>query len=285
MAIGENPKNETMYCYHTHTHFCDGSSHPEDYVKEALKLGFHSLGFSGHAPVPFENKFAIPENKMQEYCDTILHLKEKYRNQIQILLGLEIDGIPGIMPSFDHFRTTYGLNYTIGSVHLVYNPANGRLWFIDGALRDTYDKGLEKIMGGDIRQGVTLYYQQIQQMIQNEKPDIVGHLDKICMHNAGRYFSSDEEWYQNLVKETLEFIAKVGGIVEINTRGIYKGRSTQLYPDATWLPILKELGIPVTISADAHQPGELALLYEETLALLQHKGFKKTFIKGLECYQ
>lgn len=140
-----------MYCYHTHTHFCDGSSHPEDYVKEALKLGYHSLGFSGHAPVPFENKFAIPTNKMGEYCDTILHLKEKYRDHIQIFLGLEIDGIPGIMPSFDYFRKTYNLDYTIGSVHLVHNPANGRLWFIDGALRETYDKGLKKIMDGDIR--------------------------------------------------------------------------------------------------------------------------------------
>ncbi|MDK2909435.1 MAG: histidinol-phosphatase family [Bacteroidales bacterium] len=274
-----------MYCYHTHTHFCDGSSHPEDYVKEALRLGFHSLGFSGHAPVPFENKFAIPENRIQEYCDTILHLKEKYKDHIQIFLGLEIDGIPGIMPSFHHFRETYRLDYTIGSVHLVKNPDNGRLWFIDGAYRETYDKGLQRIMNGDIRRGVTLYYRQIQQMIYDEKPDIVGHLDKICMHNAGRYFSKEEEWYQHLVFETLEIIKQTGCIIEINTRGIYKGRSKQLYPDAAWLSAIKEKEIPVTISSDAHQPGELSLLYEETLHLLQREGFRKIFIKGLECYQ
>lgn len=105
------------------------------------------------------------------------------------------------------------------------------------------------------------------------------------MHNAGRYFSPNEAWYQKLVEETLEIIRKEGGIVEINTRGIYKGRSTQLYPDAAWLSVLKELGIPVTISTDAHQPGELALLYQETLVLLQQEGFRKTTIRGLECYQ
>lgn len=274
-----------MYCYHTHTHFCDGSSHPEEYVTEAIKLGFHSLGFSGHAPVPFENQYAIPDSKMQEYCDVILHLKEKYRDQIKIFLGLEIDGIPDIMPSFDYFRETYSLDYTIGSVHLVKNPVNGSLWFIDGAKHETYDRGLEKIFGGDIRQGVTVYYKQIQQMIRTNKPDILGHIDKICMHNAERFFSQKEDWYRSLVYETLEIVKHVGCIVEVNTRGIYKGRSTQLYPEAQWLPSIKELGIPITISADAHHPKELALLQKETLALIKSEGFQKTYIKGFECYQ
>ncbi|MGC8866202.1 MAG: histidinol-phosphatase [Bacteroidales bacterium] len=274
-----------MFCYHTHSLFCDGSSHPEDYVKEALRLGFHTLGFSGHAPVPFENQFAIPQERMQEYRNTILELKEKYRNEIKILLGLEIDGIPGVMPSFQHFRDTYSLDYTIGSVHLVQNPDTGGLWFIDGAKRETYDKGLEKIMNDDIHRGVTLYYQQIQVMIQNDHPDIVGHLDKICMHNAGRYFTIEEPWYHSLVEETLEVIRQHGCILEINTRGIYKGRSNQLYPDAYWLPLIKKMGIPVTISSDAHQPHELPLLYNETLSLLKREGFTDTVIKGLYCFQ
>lgn len=274
-----------MFCYHTHTYFCDGTSHPEDYVKEALRLGFQTLGFSGHAPVPFENQFAIPQEKMQEYCDTILELKEKYHNDINILLGLEIDGIPGVMPPFKYFKNTYSLDYTIGSVHLVQNPDTGRLWFIDGAKRETYDKGLEKIMHGDIRRGVTLYYRQIQEMVLNDQPDIVGHLDKICMHNADRYFTLEESWYRSLVEETLEVIRQQGCIIEINTRGIYKGRSKQLYPDASWLPLIRKMGIPVTISSDAHQPNEISLLYDETLALLKREGFTATIIKGLHCFQ
>ncbi|MCK7488353.1 MAG: PHP domain-containing protein [Bacillus subtilis] len=37
--------------YHTHMYLCKhATGHVKDYVKEAIKLGFHSLGMSDHAP-------------------------------------------------------------------------------------------------------------------------------------------------------------------------------------------------------------------------------------------
>ena len=44
--------------YHTHTLFCDGTASPEDMVKQALRLGFDHLGFSGH--VDISPKMDIP---------------------------------------------------------------------------------------------------------------------------------------------------------------------------------------------------------------------------------
>ena len=34
--------------YHTHTRFSDGKGEPEEFVLQALKLGFDALGFSEH---------------------------------------------------------------------------------------------------------------------------------------------------------------------------------------------------------------------------------------------
>jgi hypothetical protein len=65
------------------------------------------------------------------------------------------------------------------------------------------------------------------------------------MHNRDRYFTENEKWYRDLVLETLTLIKEKDLIVEVNTRGIYKKRSTDFYP-ATWLlPIMKDMNVPV----------------------------------------
>ncbi len=147
-----------LFNLHTHTHFCDGKNPPEEYVTKAIELGFHTLGFSGHAPVPFENHFAIKEEKLESYFQTIRNLKLKYKNSIQILLALEIDFIPGITKDFDEFRKQGDLDYVIGGVHLIRNNKQEGLWFIDGPLQEKYDEGLKTVFNGHARKGVEAYY-------------------------------------------------------------------------------------------------------------------------------
>ncbi len=260
--------------FHTHTSCCDGSDEPETYIKQAIALGFHSLGFSGHAPIPFENGFAIKEEDLAAYCDAILKLKEKYKDYIHIYLALEIDYIPKFTKDFQDFSQTCKLDYTIGSIHLVVNPEGNQLWFIDGGNIAIYDNGLQQIFKGDIRDAVKTYYHQVNQMIITQKPDVIGHLDKIKMNNKNRFFTQGEKWYKDLVNETIAVIKEKGSIVEVNTRGLYKKRSNELFPDISILRELHRQKIPVTISTDAHKPEELDLLFYETADILKEIGFK-----------
>lgn len=268
-----------LFNLHTHTHFCDGSDHPEEYVRQALDKGLSILGFSGHAPVPFDNNFAIPsKTKLLEYVRTVEKLKQKYAGQITIMLALEIDFIPGLTESFDSFREMAGLDYTIGSVHLVKNLENNCLWFIDGAKTDAYDHGLQDVFENDAKKAVTAYYRQINTMIINERPRIVGHLDKIKMHNKGRHFTENDLWYRDLVLSTIDVIKQNNCIVEVNTRGKYKGRSDSFFPDGWVLGSLINDDIPLTISTDAHTPEEMTLGYSEASRYLKEKGCKKIYI-------
>ena len=211
-----------LFNLHTHTHFCDGSEAPENYVKKAIELGFYSLGFSGHSPLPFENEFAIPENKLLDYASEINRLKEVYKDQIEIYLALEYDYIPGMLDDFSIFEKQIKPDYIIGSIHLVRNGDTGELWFTDGPKQQTYDDGLSAIFDNDIRKAVSAFYHQTNQMIETQKFDIVGHLDKIIMHNKDRFFTEDEPWYVSLVDETLDLVKSKNLILEVNTRGIYK---------------------------------------------------------------
>jgi len=261
---------------HTHTHFCDGKNPPEEYVTQAIDLGFHTLGFSGHAPVPFENHFAIKDKKLEEYFQTIGNLKLKYKGNIQILLSLEIDYIAGITKDFDEFRKQGDLDYVIGGVHLIKNQNQEGLWFIDGPYQKKYDEGLKTVFNGHARKGVEAYYNQVLEMIATQKPDIIAHLDKIKMHNKNRFFSEEEGWYKDLVWKILKFISKESGsIIEVNTRGLYKKRCDTFFPGPEILEQIHHLNIPITLSSDAHRPEELNEYYGEAVALLRDIGFRE----------
>lgn len=262
-----------LFNYHTHSRFSDGSAEPKAYIEEAIKQGFSSIGFSEHSVLPFENTFALQAGSEKAYIAEINSLKSEYRDQLQILMALEADYIPGISSDFQALKSSFGLDYVIASVHLVKSHHSKDLWFIDGPKWETYDKGLHEIFGGDIQSGVTAYWHQINQMIEEESFDIIGHLDKIKMHNQGRWFNEDETWYQHLVNETISLIAQKGLIVEINTRGIYKGRSKSLFPGEQILFKLKERNIKITLSSDAHQPHELSLWFDEAKKIIKSCGF------------
>jgi len=259
---------------HTHSLFSDGKSTIEEMVKAAIEQGMHTLGMSDHAEVPFENHFAIKTGKTAEYLAEVNRLQQVYAQQIQLYLSLEIDFIPGLMEGFQPRYAGYGLDYTIGAVHLVGKDNPENLWFIDGPKREIYDDGLLSFFGGDIRAAVTAFYAQTNQMLEQESFDIIGHFDKIKMHNSDRYFLESEKWYKDLVRETLQLIKEKGVIAEVNTRGIYKKRSKSLFPSNWILAEMKQLGIPAIISSDAHHASELQLHFDTAISALKNAGYR-----------
>ncbi|MCX6287898.1 MAG: histidinol-phosphatase [Bacteroidetes bacterium] len=273
-----------LFNLHTHTRFSDGSSEPERFTEEALLQGFSVLGFSDHSPVPFENSFALKEKNLPMYCRAIRDMQKKYASPssaektIEILLGIEIDFIPGMTVSFEELCQKYHFDFTIGSVHLVRDGNKDGLWFIDGPDISIYDEGIQRMFGGNGRNAITAYYRQLQEMISEHKPDIIGHLDKVKMYNRGRYFNESDPWYVELIDETLNLIADSGSVVEVNTRGLYKKRSDTLFPGPDVLKKILKLNIPVTVSSDAHKPEELSNMFEEARATLRNLGFKAQWV-------
>jgi histidinol-phosphatase (PHP family) len=262
------------YNLHQHTVFSDGKAAPEAYVKRALELKFQALGFTEHSPLPFPTPFSLKEENTQAYTDETERLKKLYESRLTIYRGLEFDFIPGISEDLAGWRQKLQLDYAIGSVHLVRPDGNDELWFIDGPDRNRYDDGLRRLFGNNIKKAVKTYYHQLNAMIETQPFEIVGHLDKIKMHNAGRFFNEEDKWYRQLVDETLELIKAKGLVVEVNTRGLYKKRSDSLFPDRETLCRIRDMKIPVMISSDAHRPDELNLLMDFAEKRLRETGFR-----------
>lgn len=260
--------------YHTHSLYCDGKSTLEEHVREAEKCGLLQLGFSSHSSVPFENNFAISEERIPEYVKEIDHLQQK--TDITLLKSLECEFVPGITKDFDVWHTTYNLDYVIGGVHLVQPPHGDGLWFIDGSKQEIYDNGLRELFNNDIKAAVTAFWEQTFEMLETQHLDIIAHFDKIKMHNRDRFFTEDENWYKVLADKAIQLIKRHDVIIEVNTRGLYKKRCDHFYPSTELLMKARKADIPVIVSSDAHKAEELTLFVPEALEELQRCGFDHT---------
>jgi len=110
-------------------------------------------------------------------------------------------------------------------------------------------------------------------MVDEECPEVIGHVDKIKMHGES-FFSEKSDWYIKLVDETLDLIREKQAIVEVNTRGIYKGLTDEPYPSWWILKKVFKLGIPVQLNSDSHHPDELDGAYRITSKRLHEIGFR-----------
>ncbi|MEO1053972.1 MAG: histidinol-phosphatase [Bacteroidota bacterium] len=260
--------------YHSHCHFCDGKFEPEEYLKRAIDKNMIAYGFSSHAPLPFDAKWCISEGDVGAYVEEVKRLRSSYADHIQVYMGMEVDFIPGVASPKAAKYVVKDLDYTIGSIHFVDRFDNGEPWEVD-ATYQTFKRGVDEIFGGNVRKAVTRYFALTREMVETSRPDIVGHLDKIKIHNKdGQHFAEFSKWYQVEVLKTLDCIAGAGCIIEINTRGIYKGLTTKPYPSPWILEEILKRKIPVTLNSDTHHPEDIINSFGKTAYLLRELGFK-----------
>ena len=259
--------------YHSHTHFCDGKLGPEAYAAEAARQGLRAYGFSSHAPLPYNVAWDMRPESVATYLAQIAQLQADYQGKLELYVGMEVDFVPGRLgPQHPSIRSL-GLDYCIGSVHFVDAFPDGTGWEIDGT-HQVFLRGLQEIFAGNVRRAVGRYYELTRQMVEQEPPTVVGHLDKIKIQNeGGRLFSETEPWYQQEVLATLQAIARAGLLLEVNTRGIYKHKTPELYPSRWVLAWALNLKIPVTLNSDAHHPLEITEQFSYAAGVLQEVGY------------
>lgn len=264
--------------FHTHSAFDDGNEVLEKYVEEALHQNVSILGFSPHNPLPFPVDWVVKKEDFKEYCKTVLTLREKFKDKIRILLGLEMDFLPSINSFYREGIDLSALDFLIGSVHFVNFFHENKGWAIDESEED-FEKGLDEIYKGNIQKVVEDYYKLIREMLRTENPDIVAHLDLIKMNNKGeKYFSEEENWYKETVLDTLKTVAKSHSILEVNTGGIARGKTDSLYPSNWILEEAYNMRIPITLNSDAHRPEQITAKFREAAVLLNSIGYKEVYI-------
>lgn len=108
--------------YHTHTSRCmHATGTDEEYVLSALKGGYELLGFSDHTPWKYHTDYVadmrmLPD-ELPEYVESLRALREKYKDRIQIKIGLECEYFPEYMYWLKEQIKKYQLDYVIFGNH------------------------------------------------------------------------------------------------------------------------------------------------------------------------
>lgn len=261
--------------YHSHTDYCDGFSTAEDMIKSAIEKGFNYYGVSSHAPLPFDTDWTMKEKDLNQYIDEINYLKQKYKDRITVLLGLEIDYLQDSESTLVKDGLLSGIDYIIGSVHFLGKLKDATRWTVDYDKRE-FEKGIRESFDGDAKTAIKTYYKLIGDMAVVMKPDIIAHLDLIKKNNSGNYFFDESEtWYVETVRNCLKRISKTSSIIEINTGGVARGYMTEFYPSDWILKEVLDMKIPVTISSDSHKSEDVAFGFNDAVLKLDVMGFEK----------
>ena len=97
----------TLQNLHTHTNLCDGKDSPEEMLLEAIDKGFGSIGFSGHSSMFHTITHGAPKGDPREYKREVFRLREKYKDQIEVFYGLEVDMYSGVeLSDYDYLIDT-----------------------------------------------------------------------------------------------------------------------------------------------------------------------------------
>lgn len=274
-ALFENKKKvgERMFksSCHTHTQFCDGKSTAEEMVQSAIEKGFTSLGFSGHSPMDFPNDWGMTEEKLPLYIAEIKRLKEKYKDKIEIVLGIELDAdYTGVNLS--------DFEYSIGSVHQL--RFGDEIYYLDYSAEVTRNC-IHKHFDGNASLLAKAYFERLADFVVNTPVTLVAHFDliqKFC--RTDEIFDENDEIYRNSALEAVRKIleAKPGMIFEVNTGAMYRKGNDMPYPSRFILEEINRLGGKVTISSDTHCTDSIDFGYDKAEALCKECGFDEIYI-------
>ncbi|MBA1433135.1 MAG: histidinol-phosphatase [Epsilonproteobacteria bacterium] len=240
---------------HNHTPLCNHAEGTvEEYIKAAMKRGTKVFGFSDHAPMDFDPKYRMKFEEMQSYEASVKAARENYKDKIEILLGYEVDYLPGHM---DERVLHADVDYLIGSVHFIDEWGFDNPEFIGRYEYEDIDTIWQK------------YFNSIEAMAKTKLFDIVGHLDLIKIFK----FMPKQD-IKDIAKNALLAIKENDMVLEINAAG-YRKPVGEAYPSQELLQEAYKLGIDITLSSDAHKPEQVGLHNEEVIALAKAVGYKK----------
>lgn len=228
--------------YHTHTtrcHHAEGSD--EDYILEAIKAGYKTLGFSDHAPWPkhpLETQFIrMAVSDFEDYAKNIRRLGRQYGGKIDILLGLEAEYYPERIDFLKKLIEETPLDYLVLGNHFNTFESYGNYF---GSYKDE-SKVVEDYKHLSIEALKTGLYK------------IFAHPD-IFVRSLTQWTKEAEV----ATREICEVAKEMNVVLEYNLGGVRYKRKELDYPYTPFWKIVAEVGNEVVIGVDAHSPSDLS---------------------------
>ncbi|KAJ2748072.1 hypothetical protein GGI19_006271 [Coemansia pectinata] len=264
------------FSFHTHSgQFCrHASGDLESVVKAAISKRMLVLGLSEHIPRSRAQDLYPEESDMTthdlhkvfgDYVAEARRLRDKYSDQIEILIGAETEYITSTtLEEVKNLQSKYALDYLVGSLH-----------HIDEMPLDFSQEKYERLVdhfSGDRAAMFSRYFDQQLELLQALQPTVIGHFDLVRIFHPQ---TLEDPLALTEVRErasrNIDYAISYGAIFEVNSRAWKKGLR-DAYPQRDLLTEILNKGGRITISDDSHGAGDVCMYYGRLLGYLRELG-------------
>lgn len=243
---------------HVHSPYCPhGTKDPlEAYIERALEQGLERISFTEHAPLPEGVTDPAPDNDSgmsfataDAYLKELTQLRETYKNQIDIRIGMEFDYWEGHVDGTRDIIARYADVLTDGILSLHYLYIDEQYYGVDFS-KESFGEIVTKL--GSVTAVHERYYEGIQALVMTDlgahQPKRLGHLTLPTKFIQAYPLESNPT---NL-DDTLRKIRQANFALDVNTAGLRKPLCGLSYPCSELLQVTQSLSIPLVYGSDAH---------------------------------
>lgn len=247
--------------YHIHSEFSgDSKQNLTEIFEKAITLGLEEIAITDHLEYDIEGMTDNWILDLDRYVKTILEYQEKYKNRLDIKLGVEIGVQPHTREHLESQVNKYPFDFVIASTHAIdrYDLA----W---GELQKTRNK----------EQLQNYYFETVLNNVKNYKNfSVYGHMDFVTRYGGEQYRGLEYKKHQDIIDEILKTLISKGKGIEINTSG-YRYKENRFYPCTDVVKRYFELGGEIiTIGSDSHIKDYLTMDFDIVYEFLKSIGVK-----------
>ncbi len=230
--------------YHMHTVVCGHAENlPEDLIKLAIAEGYEEIGISEHIPLDKNPARAIDWDKLVDLIAQLQVLREKYKKQISVRIGLESEYHIDSKYWYDKVARIPNIEYIIYGYHYLGDPNKPEAQFLNTmsgqALLDKWSSEVVTALN-------TGYYS--------------------CFAHPDNFLNGYKAWDKpamEAVDKIVEAAIKNDVVLEFNINGI---NTKEKHPEDSpknrfhypvkdfWQYVGQKDNVKVIIGADAHDP-------------------------------
>ena len=249
-----------MTNFHMHTSRCHHAyGSDEEFVLASIRNGYQEIGFSDHACWKYDSHFK-PHMRMTvedfpEYKKQVLYLKEKYKDKIEIHLGLEAEYFPAMQDWLLQFCIDEEIEYLIFGNHF-YKSDELKIYF--GNTDPNY---------------VQAYFDSCVEGLKTGMYSYLAHPELILRNTYLEWNQEIEAQFTKVCK----LCKKMDIPLEYNVLGMQMNNKMGYisYPHPKFWQLAAKIGCKAIIGMDAHQIRDLnRQLYEEARTNLEFYGIE-----------
>ena len=240
----------------------------------AVEAGFRIYGLSEHAPRYEQHHIYDSERakgytlerlqlEFERYAEESRRMQRLFEGRLSVLRGFEAEVVPSdrYAELMQDLRSRHAFDYMVGSVHHVAGISIDESPRQFGAAVDACG-GLEPV--------AVRYYETVRQMIEDLRPEVVGHFDLLKLHApAGTDLATPR--IRRAAEKALAAALDGGCILDLNTAGWRKGLG-EPYPGPWIVQAATAAGIPFCFGDDSHDPSEVGYGIERARQYLLSNG-------------